>query len=85
MTFKTLFSICERMGGCVLPFQHCFCMEGQDGIWFECYSNGWAKHTLGNGNMEVYDDIVFLIETRSGSGSSRVMDLLYSSSFLVSW
>lgn len=39
---------------------------------------------LGNGIMEVHDDSVSCLGQESGTGSSRVMDLLYSSSFLVS-
>jgi len=57
-----------------LLFQLFLCMGGMDSV-LVLFHRVWAKHTLGNRIMEVYDDVCYVFGTRSGTGSKPCVGL----------
>lgn len=49
-------------------------MDGMDSV-LVLFHRVWAKHTLGNGIMEVYDEVYYVFGTRSGTGSKPCVGL----------
>jgi len=49
-------------------------MGGMDSV-LVLFHRVWAKHTLGNRIMEVYDDVCYVFGTRSGTGSKPCVGL----------